>query len=513
MAVIEARIGTHLTVNGSLLSREVRGALAEALTIPNPWKPTAMREMLYGAAQMPDYIPLYQEDGWFLKIPRGFIHSFINGCAASGIEIQWIDERVAIERGGSELKHIALDPYQEVACQAFLNHYGGLISSPTGSGKTALALEAINRSRQRSIIVVEKASLGAQWVAEIRDKLGYEAGYIGEGQWVERDITVALRQSLWAARDTIDQRGQEAHLAASPVAYRPFWERWGLFMLDEAHHAPAETLVELVQRFPAFMRGGVSATPDRDPLTFPIAQAIIGPVVHETTFAEAEARLVRPSIRVIDTDFDFPDYHPTRREPVWDEAKGRNVTKTIRNNYGEMMAALIADEKRNLLMASKAFNEALFGHHCLMVSSRKEHLEALREMMARLDGGAPQNGPCPILFTLFGGASGEEAMGIGSAIENALPGQGTILFSTVADEGLNIPRLDRLFLTFPSRKVGSTKQKIGRITRRHPQKDDAIVYDFRDRYMKLLNDQFRERRQQLYNKEGFEIEMPEKVAA
>ena len=482
---IEARIGTHLTVNGAQLSRELRSALQDALTIPNPVKPTALREKLWGAEQMPDYIPLYEVDGWSLKIPRGFVHHFLRGMSTCGYEVEWVDERIAIERAHRELTPIMLDPYQEIAAQRFIEYGGGLVEAPTGSGKTAIMLEVIRRLKQRSLIIVEKSSLGAQWVEQIQQKLGYQAGYIGEGIWEERDITVALRQSLWAKRDELEGS---------------FWVAWGAVMLDEAHHAPAETLVELLQRFPAWFRGGASATLARDPLLFPIAEAVIGPMIHETTFEEAEARLVRPRVRVIESDFDFPEYHPTRREPVWDENRGRSIMRTIRNNYGEMMAALIRDSERNARIAKHIVEEANAGHHCLVVSGRKEHLTYIWEAVEQhllFD-------PSVLRFMLTGENSGEDAMEIARTIDQA--SVGTITFSTVADEGFDVPRMDRLFSVYPSRKTGPQKQKMGRITRRHEKKDDAIVYDVMDR-MRLLRDQFRERRQQLYNKEGFQVEM------
>jgi superfamily II DNA or RNA helicase len=799
---VETRIGTHLVVPAEQLPLDVRTALQAALMIANPWKPTAVREKLYGAEQMPDEIPLYDYENGFFQIPRGFIHNFIAGCHAIGIEIAWVDERVAIERTCCELTPITLDSYQEIACQAFIAHNGGLVSAPTGSGKTAIMLETIRRLNQRTIIIVEKASLGAQWISQIREKLGYEPGYLGEGQWVERDITVALRQTLWSKRDDPDSG---TDLAQSFFGGLSFWKRWGAVMLDECfvagtmvgdrpietigkgdvvpsydgdlvggrvgavwkhrptrlvrvwlkgrdpivctpnhplltpagwlpagslcgsmmlsskneqtnrgavrmvrvagcvdnqaqdrfleknranvllrrasgfvgksrffqtnvddkskvrirendaqqsyetsrcqkqgfsvsqesrpstseprwkrkmfvraakkafasiglgdgdlyrsiqkntrkgsflhdrhgvarsygcrrgrwakpffskcsrtrreegsifewarvdsvevlksgsdgrfgglcpdgyvynfeveethtyiaggvvvhncHHAPAETLVDLLQRFYAYFRGGGSATPERDPLLFPIAQVVIGPVVHETSFEEAKARLVRPTIRVVETEFDFPNYHPTERKEVWDDAKGRTVVRTIRNNYGEMMAALIADESRNRLICDRIALEANAGHQCLVVSARKEHLIILHDLLAGYELSVS-------LYTLFGGANGEEARELACTIEKLPSGQGSILFSTVADEGLDIPRLDRDFLVFPSRKIGSTKQKIGRVTRRHEMKDDAIVYDFRDKHMRLLNDQFRDRRQLLYNKEGFMVEMEERV--
>jgi superfamily II DNA or RNA helicase len=499
MPAIEVTIDTHIRVNVAQLGTQVRDELMRALTIPNPAKPAALREMLWGAAQMPDEIALYRFEGSVMIIPRGFVHSFIAGMATNGIEISWVDRRVAIERGGLPMTPIALDDYQELACDALLRHYDAMVSAPTGAGKTVIALEAIRRSGQRAIIIVEKTSLAQQWVNAIRKMLGFEAGYIGDRKWDEKDITVALRQSLWVAKDDRQRMAR----VGTPLSYRSFWGGWGMVLLDEAHHAPADTLVELLQLFPAYIRAGVSATPERDPLTFPIAQAVIGPVVHEATFTEAEDRLVRPRVMVYETSFDFPDYHPTRKEPVWNGKK--MVERTVRNNYNEMMAALIKDEARNRLISRLAVAEAKEGHQCLIVSSRKEHLVALRDLIVDHEDGYQI-----LCVMLLGSEPADRAREIADAIDGAAVG--SILLSTVADEGLDIPRLDRVFLAYPARKISGTKQKIGRVTRKHPLKDDAVVFDFMDP-MKLLREQFRERRQNLYNIEGFEVDMPAKVAA
>jgi superfamily II DNA or RNA helicase len=80
-----------------------------------------------------------------------------------------------------------------------------------------------------------------------------------------------------------------------------------------------------------------------------------------------------------------------------------------------------------------------------------------------------------------------------------------VLFATqLADEGLDIRRLDRLFLTCPIRSVNKVNQQIGRILRAFPGKHDAIVYDFRDPLCSLAESQFNTRLKQVY--QDFEIE-------
>jgi len=69
----------------------------------------------------------------------------------------------------------------------------------------------------------------------------------------------------------------------------------------------------------------------------------------------------------------------------------------------------------------------------------------------------------------------------------------------LADEGLDIPRLDRLFLTCPIRSINKVNQQIGRILRKFPGKEDAIVFDFRDSLVSLAESQFHTRLKQVYH--------------
>jgi superfamily II DNA or RNA helicase len=68
-----------------------------------------------------------------------------------------------------------------------------------------------------------------------------------------------------------------------------------------------------------------------------------------------------------------------------------------------------------------------------------------------------------------------------------------VMASTLADEGLDVPRLDRIVLAFPGRTKGRTAQRLGRVMRPHPDKDSAVLIDFVDASVPPLLRQFRER--------------------
>lgn len=73
----------------------------------------------------------------------------------------------------------------------------------------------------------------------------------------------------------------------------------------------------------------------------------------------------------------------------------------------------------------------------------------------------------------------------------------------MADEGLDIPRLDRVHLTYPSRAEGKIEQQVGRIQRAFPGKKRAVVHDYVDN-VSLLRNQALNRRK-VYKQIGLEV--------
>ena len=81
------------------------------------------------------------------------------------------------------------------------------------------------------------------------------------------------------------------------------------------------------------------------------------------------------------------------------------------------------------------------------------------------------------------------------------------IFSTVADEGLDIPRLDRIHLVFPSKNHETTRQQVGRGLRNHPDKDKTIIYDYVDLNIPVTTNQWRNRMTKYYKPNKFPIEI------
>jgi len=472
--MINVKIDSAIHLNPNDLAPGVLEKILGELTVINPAKKSAEREMLWNAKDIPSHLKLYRFNGHNeLMLPRGALFE----CAALGIS-EWNDQRTY---DNTKSYHLAdpytnLRDYQDLAVQELFTFTGGVYKAPTGSGKTTVMLELIRCCDQKTIVLCEKFDIAQQWMNSA-DELGFKSvGLINEGNTEsDADLIIAMRQSVYAA-----------DLAQG------WFDRFGCVVVDECHHCSAETMFELVQRFPAYFRYGCSATPDTDPDLFPIARAVIGPVVAQSTPEQIGEHLVIPSVRVVKTSFDFP-YRPTER-------RGKKV---IRNNYKDMMYDLEKDFDRNRIITREVMREANEGNVCLVLSQRKKHLDELYNAFISY----PRERFMHVCFYTGETAKNDDITDLIKHINEC--DDPVVIFSTLAEEGTNIPRLDRLFLTYPGRKLRGFEQAIGRIMRTHPKKTDAVVYDFRDINVPLLNSQFRERAQMIYNKKGYKVETVE----
>lgn len=74
------------------------------------------------------------------------------------------------------------------------------------------------------------------------------------------------------------------------------------------------------------------------------------------------------------------------------------------------------------------------------------------------------------------------------AIEDMRTGDKRYLFATysLAKEGLDIPRLDRLYLTTPQKDYAVIVQSVGRVARTFKGKQQPVVYDYVDSIRLLI---------------------------
>jgi superfamily II DNA or RNA helicase len=361
------------------------------------------------------------------------------GTLQGRYHIEIVDGSLTVPAGYPASK-IELKPSQVEPVNALLSKNQGLLVGPPGFGKTICMIEAILRRRQKSLVLVHTRALLNQWTERLNGT---------------NNVSVMTVQSL------------------QKKLSKEFVNSFGLVVLDECHHAPAYTFRTLLSQFPARYRYGLTATPEReDGLSF-LLHAVIGPIIYEVKKSDllSNGEIIKPKIRMIETNF----YRPTIQD------------------YGTLLAAVTEDPDRNSLILKYVKDEAEKGHCCLVLSERISHVEALGEQFRGIS-----SVPCAAITSKSPKQTREQAL----AALNA--GAIKVLFSTrIADEGLDLPQLDRLFLTCPVRSVNKVTQQVGRIQRKFPGKKDATVFDFVDSLVGLARSQARTRRPQAYR--GYEI--------
>jgi len=446
---MRVRVDAAITFPVGEVSAKVVERLRLALTFPNPAYLERVRMGLSVGVE-PETLCLLEERDGVVRIPRGAIHALKRAAAASAVAVACEDARGFPSAPIERPRELPLREYQARAVDKLARVTQGTVVIPCGGGKTRVGMGAIARLRSPTLILVHTLDLAEQWLAELRDNLGIEAGLIGDGTEQVAPVTVAIVQALvrW------DPKKLDAFLAA-----------FGLMIVDEAHHTPANTFRQVIDRCPAKYRLGLTATPEREDGLTPLLELFLGErlvlVSHDELVAAGV--LAVPEIRSIESGFDFP----------YESAA----------DFAPMLAALAADEARNALIADRVAEQAIAGHTCLVLSGRVDHCELLAAAIV-------ERGAQAVVLTGRVGRKRRAAL-----LDGARSGNVPVLVATsLADEGLDLPRLSRVFLAFPSRARGRTAQRLGRLMRPHPDKPDAVLFDFVDRKVPILRRQHLERR-------------------
>lgn len=503
---INAKIAGEIELDLDALPQPVLEQIKGALTVKNEDREKALQEKVFGSWDMPEWIELYRAEERrggerVLCLPRGFAQNLFMGVTAMGHEVEWDDQRTSYPASDGYYVPFTLRPYQLDAVLAMLRAEQGFYEAPAGSGKTTTMLGAFAYANQRTLVIVDKAGLVEQWRARAAQFLGLSTdlsqersvGKIGEGVWEERDLTICLRQTLWARVWELDATDWMA--------------KWGYVLFDEGHHLSADTLAEVCRRCTARLLQGTSATPAKTETQGRVVHSMVGPVVHKTErdVLYQAGVLMRPTVEVVYTGHDdvFWDTHESDADGVCKVPDCKKAAKGEahfhRNNYSSCLKKLVESKARNAMIARRIVSDR--GHVHLVASRQLKHLDILRKAVEE----AGWDGPIYMLrgaenaeglsqhiaeSVIFGGQwemiSYEDSDGKDSEVwRQTTPvgehGREAVIFSTVADEALDIPPIDRVHVAFPMRQQAATIQLVGRGERVAEGKVDAVIVDYRDR--------------------------------
>lgn len=157
---------------------------------------------------------------------------------------------------------IRLRDYQREALDAWRDENNrGIIVLPTGSGKTVIAIKAIEELGSSTLIVVPTLVLLEQWSDSLEEQLGIKPGKLGGGSRVIQQITVSTYDSASLKADNLG-------------------DTFELIIFDEVHHLPAPSYRQIGYRYMAPYRMGLTATLQEDISSRGILEEIVGEVVY-----------------------------------------------------------------------------------------------------------------------------------------------------------------------------------------------------------------------------------------
>jgi superfamily II DNA or RNA helicase len=423
---------------------QLRQALVEKLEFPNPkWlENERMGRWNRGTPRLLKFYAKAGADG--LWIPRGYLRQLVLMCRRMGIEHRIDDRRRSLPPVDFTFQG-ELRPFQKTAVEQMLARDFGTLSSPTGSGKTVMALSMVARRRQPALIIVHTQDLAAQWIERIGTYLGIasaECGLIAGGRMrIGPKMTVALVQSLYKCAEEVS-------------------EHIGFVVADECHRCPSRTFTEAVASFDAKFMLGLSATPWRRDNLSRLIFWHLGDVHHEVDKADLVAAGEVLPAEVIVRETRFKPFH----DPV--------------SEYSKMLSELTADTERNLLIAQDVAREVRESRGIsLVLSDRRVHCENLQALLRyrfKIDAEL-MIGDMPI----------HERQAV---VERLNAGTARVVIATgqLIGEGFDCRNLTTLFLATPIRFSGRVLQYLGRVLRPAPAKQKARVFDYVDIQVETL---------------------------
>lgn len=423
--------------------------LRTGATAVYPYKPLIEKKYRFWS-RFGDEVPLCRVDGNVIHLPRALCPVGVQDLRKEGAVVKFPH--------GPEPRPHQVQMFKEVG--AFLKAgHSGVAVAYTGWGKTVLGYHAAFTVQRKTLVITTKDDIYQQWidgacgrVSHSNPKgmnfLGLDPSEVGgirgdKCEVVGTKFVVAMIHSL------------------SKDGKYPDWitEDFGLVIFDECHRVPADQFQAVVDMFPAKLRLGLSATPDRADGKEQLVFAHIGPVR-----AKTEAQLMVPKVLRYRTEWQCP------RVFKLDPETGKREIQRIPHQPGKtthIEKIIAADGDRNRLIAEIVQSIHEKGRKLVVFSTLIDHLKALQHATLKLGVSGKEMG-------FYIGATTKAEKDAREKVKVK-----PIIWTTFAmmSEGTSIDWLDTCLLAMPR---GNVIQPVGRIRREYADKKDPIVIDMID---------------------------------
>lgn len=391
---------------------------------------------------------------------------------------------------------VVLEPYQAPAVEWICTKRRAAIHSPAGSGKTiiaAAALESVLTARPRT----SRVQIG--WVCNTVDQATQAAD------------AITLFPRIAAVADV--------RIACAAAAVD--WSDCAALVVDECQHAPADGWAEQIATCNGAVWGFTATPPVESDERFPIYSSIF----HEfftITRQQVGSRLVQASVitlnatdsglkEVIDAEIDSAMAYQRRYWNASEIAMCRRIIADVSASEDrKIAAAAIMKKSEAILWGQVAFQKCVeigivrnvARTRAAVAKANAHRRDSVIVLVNQVDHAKDIAAMIPgavACFSKMGAKKRRETLA-----EFATGQCPCIVATSLADEGLNIPRANVLVLVSAGRSNARTEQRTGRVLRSFAGKTGGIIYDFSDYWHPLAAKHSRVRHD-LYRKLGYSI--------
>lgn len=448
---MQVTVGNQLRIENP--SEQLLTWCKKQLILPNPEYAKKVR-MHFWVGNTPEKLYLFQWDGDTLVLPYGCLNDVL------AMDDCHMKVNLPIPTEVAFGCTIPLYDYQVEAKEALITAYYGILQAPPGCGKTQIGLAMAATLGRRTL-----------WLCHTKDLIT-QSKYRAE-QYMSSSLTGTIVEGRVQIGKAITFATVQTMCNLDLPLYRNTWDT---IIVDEAHRvsgSPTSVTMysKVLNSLAARHKYGLTATVHRADGMIAATYALLGGIAYQVPEEAVKDKIMTVS--------------------VLPRATHQGLSREFLDTDGTIIYAklvnFLADRypRNNLIVADLVANR---DHYNLILSDRLTHLETLmnrlpldlRKQAVMIDGK---------MTTKKAKALREQA------IEEMRQGRKRYLFATysLAKEGLDIPRLDRLYLTTPQKDYAVITQSIGRIARTFEGKGEPIAYDYVDDGIQYLVRSYKKR--------------------
>lgn len=310
----------QILIPKTYLSKSLIKEIKSDLTLQNPALAKRIQLNLRPLSSIPSNLKFYKENEVNLMVPIGYGPTLMKKVSSVPIS----DRRESGSRLPIKFK-AKLREYQQDVLDILKDRHIGVVSAPTGSGKTVMMSALIAQKAVTTLVLVHTKELANQFrksLIEFTDLKDDDVKIISADKKEKAPVTICLLQQYYRLNENVRSE------------YESYF---GMVLTDEVHIVGATTYYDIVSSIPAKLKFGFTATPERgDGLDACIFLAS-GPIIKKIGIKDIQSHVLKPTLDVRKTDYHFPlfdvsEYTAMITDLSNDEDRNNLITNVIKEN-------------------------------------------------------------------------------------------------------------------------------------------------------------------------------------